>query len=121
MPLPRFAPEGCLPPGIHAATFREVHERYGIGSDAREKQIGLLQQVVEAAKLYPTIKRVLLWGSFVTAKAEPNDLDYSVIVSVDHRLTEIAKAHRRFLVPSEARQHYSVDTGYLLIRGYPLD
>ena len=41
------------------------------------------------------IKRVLVWGSYVTAKEEPNDLDYSIVVSIDHVDALIAAPHRR--------------------------
>ena len=65
MPVPELEPGGCLPAGIHAASFAEVRARFGAGSAARQRQGELLRQVVEAAKEYPTIKRVLVWGSFV--------------------------------------------------------
>jgi hypothetical protein len=121
MPIPNYTTEGLLPPGIYAATLKQIGTRYGEGSEARRRLSVLLREVVEAAKSYPSMKRILLWGSFITRKDEPNDLDYSVIVSVDHRLTEVAPAHRRFFVPSEARRRYGVDAGYLLIRDYPLE
>jgi hypothetical protein len=121
MPIPDLTPSGLLPPGIYAATLREVRERYGQGSQARQQRSRLLEQVVEAAVVYPTMKRVLVWGSFVTSEPEPNDLDYSLIVSVEHDQTRVARAHRRFVVPHEARRSYGVDTGYLVIRDYPLD
>jgi hypothetical protein len=98
-----------------------VRARFGAGSATRQRQGELLRQVVEAAKEYPSIKRVLVWGSFVTAKAEPNDLDYSLIVSVDHHRARIAQAHRRFFVSSDARRYYGLDRNYLIIPDYPLD
>lgn len=121
MPLPDLDNDGLLPPGIHAATFAEVAGRFGAGSPARERQRELLRQIVEAAKAYPTIKCVLVWGSFVSNKPEPNDLDYSVVVSVGHPRTIITPEHRRFFVPAEARQFYGVDKSYLVVRDYPLD
>lgn len=121
MPLPNFNSRGSLPPGLHAASFARVTERFGAGSAARQQQAELLRQVVEAAKTYPTIKRVLLWGSFVTGKPEPNDLDYSIVVSVDYDPTQIQTEHRRFFAPYEARLYYGVDRGYLVIYDYPLE
>jgi len=121
MVLPDFDENGVLPKGIHSATLQEVNERYGQSSEARKRQSNLLREVVETAANYSTIKRILLWGSFVTQKAEPNDLDYSVVVSVEHRRMEIAEHHRRFSVPALARQFYGTDTGYLLIRDYPIE
>lgn len=120
MPLPEFGKEGYLPEGIHAATLAEVGERFGSGSEGRERQAELLRLVVEAAKAYPTIKRILVWGSFVTSKPEPNDLDYSVIVSNRHGETNILNEHRRFFLQFDARMHYGVDPGYLIIADYPL-
>jgi len=111
MSLPDFDRDGYLPPGIHAASLEEVIACFGTASEARIKQAELLRQVVEAAKSYVTIKRVLVWGSFVTTKLEPADLDYSVVVSIDHWQTIIADEYRRFFVPSEARLRYGVDRG----------
>jgi len=116
MSLPDFDREGYLPPGIHAASLAEVLNRFGTASQAQSKQAELLRQVVEAAKAYVTIKRVLVWGSFVTAKLEPADLDYSIVVSITHRQTKINDEHRRFFVPHEARLRYGVDRGYLYSR-----
>jgi len=119
--IPDLEPEGFLPPGIHAASLSEVGVRFGAASTARQRLGGLLGQVVEAAKGYPTIKRVLVWGSFVTAKVEPNDLDYSVVVAVSHNRAPIARAHRRFFVAADARRYYGLDKAYLVIPDYPLD
>jgi hypothetical protein len=119
--LPEFSPDGILPPGIHAATLAEIRSKYDNGSEARHQQLGLLSSVVEAARRYRTIKRVLVWGSFVTAKTEPNDLDYSAVVSVDHRTATVAPEHGRFFVGSAARRFYGVDVNYLIIMDYPLD
>ena len=120
MPIPELTPNETLPPGIHAATLAEIVEQHGAGSEARERQGRLLQLIVEVARNYPTIKRILVWGSFITSKAEPNDLDYSIVVSVEHNRTRIDLPPRRFLVPFEARQFYDVDKSYLVIQDYPL-
>ena len=96
MPLPDLNSDGFLPPGIHAASLRETLTRYGDGSQARQRQGNLLRLIVEAAQSYPTIKRVLVWGSFVTAKPEPNDLDYSVVVGTAHEVVDVPLEHKRF-------------------------
>jgi Family of unknown function (DUF6932) len=121
MPLPNFDADGFLPTGIHAASLAEVGDRFGQGAPLRRREFDLLRRVVAAALECATIKRVLLWGSFVIGRPAPQDLDYSVVVALDHPRTAIGGAHRRFLVPSEARQRYGVDTGYLLIADYPLE
>jgi hypothetical protein len=84
LPLPDFQPDGFLPPGLHAASLAVVDARFGIGSAARERQIGLVREVVAAARSYATIKRVLLWGSFVTSKTEPRDLVWGEFAGEDN-------------------------------------
>jgi hypothetical protein len=118
--IPEFELEGFLPPGIHSAFLGEVRARFGRAPSAREQPGELLGQVVEAAKGYATIKRILVWGSIVSEKLEPNDLDYSVIVAVNHNQVSIARAHRRFFVPVDARRYYGADRDHLAIPDYPL-
>jgi hypothetical protein len=119
--LPELCPNGLLPPGIHAASLAEVVERFGSGSAARVRSAELLKAVVRAAIQYETIKRILIWGSFVTAKPEPNDLDYTAIVGIDFRTTILAREHLRFLSPRDARAYYGVDRSYVVISDYPID
>lgn len=121
MPLPELDADGLLPPGIHAVPFGEVRARFGVGSPARERQGELLGQIVAAAKAYPTIKRVLVWGSFASSKPEPNDLDYSIVVSIDHDETRLSSEHNRFFVPFDARLFYGADKSYLVLPDYPPD
>jgi hypothetical protein len=121
MLLPELDKEGYLPPGLYGASLTEILQRFGVGSAQREQQAELLRLLVEAAKQYSSIKRGLVWGSFRTSKPEPNDLDCSLVVSTLHRQIPIAAEHQRFLVPAIARQHYGLDTGYLVIYDYPLE
>lgn len=121
MSLPAFGADGLLPPGIHAAPLAEIRARFGVGSAAREREAELRGQIVEAGKAYPTIKRVLVRGSFASSKPEPNDLDYSVVVSVDHDEARVSSEHNRFFVPFDARLFYGVDRNYLVIKDYPLE
>lgn len=82
--LPQPEPTGLLPPGIYSATLEEVETRFGT-TTVRQGHCRLLRGVIEAALVYPTIKRVLLWGSFVMTMPEPNDLDYSLVVPIQHK------------------------------------
>ena len=120
MALPNFNEYGQLPAGLHEASLGEVLSRFGQDSETRKGQADLLQQIVEAAVSYSTMKRVLVWGSFVTTKPEPNDLDYSVVVSNNHFWSNVTDAHRRFFFPFDARIHYGVDPGYLVVPDFPL-
>jgi len=99
----------------------EILTRFGAPGQQRTALASVLQSAVAAASRYSSAKRVLVWGSYVTSKAEPADLDYSIIVAVDHSQTEVDAADRKYLVPFEARKHFGADTGFLIIRDYPLE
>jgi hypothetical protein len=64
---------GCLPPGVHSASWDEVVKRFG-GSACRES---LLQGLLQAATNLRAAGARVLWldGSFTTNKEEPDDWD----------------------------------------------
>ena len=75
MPLPPFTAHGDLPPGIHRATLAEVLERFGSGSPQR-MLVGLrLERLYNVAWATGHLARGAVFGSFVTAKPFPNDVD----------------------------------------------
>ena len=121
MNLPELNADGYLVPGIYLARLPEVLERFGTGTPARERQSALLCLIIERARKYPTIKRVLIWGSFISAKPEPGDLDYSIVVDPRHRFATIEPEDKRFFVPFDARVHYGADPSYLVLYEYPLE
>jgi hypothetical protein len=71
--LPPFMANGCLPPGVHLASWDEVAERFG-GTARRD---ALLQGLLRAAANLRAAGARVLWldGSFVTDKEEPDDWD----------------------------------------------
>lgn len=71
--LPSYTDNGCLPPGVHSASWEEVSKRFG-GSARRET---LLQGLLQAAMNLRTAGARVLWldGSFTTNKEEPDDWD----------------------------------------------
>jgi len=79
MPLPDFNPAGDLPPGIHLATLGEVLKRFGAGG-IRENRTRRLTHLYELATRTGHLQRFVVFGSYVTAKAEPNDVDIILIM-----------------------------------------
>ena len=86
MAIPPFNERGWLPDGIHDCTLEEATGRLGAfqGSDRRPnlwaKFAGFLREVKECG----LVEAVLLDGSFVTAKSDPNDIDLILVVSAEH-------------------------------------
>jgi hypothetical protein len=80
MTLPAFNAEGDLPPGIYRATLPEVLERFGQGSVQRCAVADRLQRVYELVASTGKLARFVVFGSFVTAKEEPNDVDIILVM-----------------------------------------
>jgi hypothetical protein len=78
--IPDFDDEGNLPPGIHRATIEEVEQRFGHGSPEREVEIRELADFVAWARR-AGVRRLMVNGSFTTAKESPNDVDVVILPS----------------------------------------
>ena len=72
--IPVFDESGYLPPGMHVADIDEVVERFGTGSDQREACGQSLRWLVPMCRRAGII-RLIVNGSFVTDRPEPNDVD----------------------------------------------
>ena len=81
--LPAFNHEGNLPEGIHVVTEDEVFERFAT-PPARRQWLGeQLRSLVALAKSTGQLARMFLWGSFVTSKEVPNDLDVLLVMGTE--------------------------------------
>jgi hypothetical protein len=76
---PPFNDDGYLPLGIHAATLDEIAERFGQGSELRPVQMESLHWLVDLARR-AGVQRIVVDGSFVTDKLEPNDVDCVLLI-----------------------------------------
>jgi hypothetical protein len=78
--IPPLTDSGDLPLGAHPASLREVLERFASGS-AQRIAVGLrLERVHAIAHATGHVRRFIVFGSFVTTKAEPNDVDVFLIM-----------------------------------------
>ena len=75
MSLPPFDPHGDLPEGLHQTDTTEFFARFGSGTIQRERVAARLRQAFELVQPLGIISRVIIWGSFITAKPDPADAD----------------------------------------------
>src|SRR5215471_16905292 len=78
--LPALNHDGNLPEGIHLATEDEVFDRFATPSARRQWLGEQLRSLLALAKSTGQLARVFLWGSFVTSKEVPNDLDVLLVM-----------------------------------------
>jgi hypothetical protein len=86
MPIPPLDANGLLPIGVHTCILPEVRERFGTfqSSDQRVRLFQRLTAFVAEAKASGIVQALIVDGSFVTAKAIPNDIDLGVVLAAGH-------------------------------------
>jgi predicted nucleotidyltransferase len=88
--LPELTVQGDLPPGVHRANWPEFHDRFCSSSPRRAWLSGRLLALLELASADGKLRRVFIWGSFVTAKLAPKDIDILLIMDEDFEVDGIA-------------------------------
>ena len=81
--IPEFNDNGYLPPGIHPATLDEIATRFGVESELRRVQMQSLRWMVDLA-WQAGVLRIVLNGSFVTDKYDPNDVDCVLLIDENY-------------------------------------
>lgn len=109
--IPKFE-DGVLPAGVHTCTVEELAERFGRfeRSDRRPRLTEALKRYKKDVRSFGIADALIIDGSFVTAKAEPNDVDVILILRTD--LNPIAD-----VPPAE----YNVRSVRIVKRNYGLD
>src|SRR6266545_4770739 len=97
MALPDFTVAGDLPPGHYPATLEEVVARFGGRTPQRQAVTARLQRIYQLAVATGFLDRLVIFGSYVSDKAEPNDVDVILVMRNDFR-TEICPADSAVLL-----------------------
>lgn len=106
MSLPEFDSQGNLPVGVHRASLDEVIARFGHGTSQRQLVTTRLIRVYELASNTSKLKRFIIFGSYVTAKADPNDVDIILIMHDDFTQPECAVEARPLFDHLRAQQEF---------------
>ena len=89
MSLPEFNTEGDLPPGVYRATIAEILERFGQGTLQRRVVADRLNRLYQLADTTGYLARFVVFGSFITAKSEPNDVDIILLMEDSFDLASV--------------------------------
>jgi len=112
MSIPDFNTEGLLPEEIHDSSLQEVMERFGQfqRSDRRCRLYERLQLLVQDASAAGSIDSIVIDGSFVTSKDEPNDIDLILIVRPSHDFSGILSPREyNLLSRRDAKRKFGFD------------
>ena len=109
--LPDFTEDGLLPAGIYNVTVDAFEKRfvYFAGSDRRFRLFEKLRELHRQARQSGIVKRFLVGGSFVTAKAEPNDFDCILVFGQDVGGRDLSPMEYNLLLRTRARRNFGGD------------
>ena len=113
MPLPPFAGSGELPPGVHPATLAETLERFGTASSQRKLIALRLERIHRLASATDHLARFVIFGSFVTAKPEPNDVDVFLLMADTFDAGQLVGETRLLFEHAAAQAHFGAGVFWL--------
>jgi hypothetical protein len=108
VPIPPFTTTGDLPPGVYRATLTEVIERFGRGSAQRQVVAQRLRLIHQIARDTGHLVRFVVFGSFVSTKARPNEVDIFMIMDEGFNLEEYWGDIRLAFEHGAAQTHFGV-------------
>ncbi len=84
--LPDFNSDGDLPLGVYPAALAEVINRFGDRHPQRQEMTERLSRIHQLAQETGAVQHFLLFGSYATDKAMPNDVDIVLIMQDNFRI-----------------------------------
>jgi hypothetical protein len=104
---------GDLPLGVHPASLREVLQRFAAGSGQRIAVGRRLEWIYAMAQATGQVRRLVVFGSFITAKAEPNDVDVFLIMEDSFDPALLTAEARRLFDHSAAQAQFGANVFWL--------
>ena len=104
--LPPFGLTGDLPEGVHRATLPQVVERFGGETIQRLAVASRLEHIYHTAHSTGFLARFVVYGSFVTQKREPNDVDVFLIMEDSFDLAQVTGESRLLFDHLAAQTHF---------------
>ena len=91
--LPEFNERGDLPEGVHPATLESILSRFA-GTPRRAVIARRLERIYSLARSTGHLGRFIIFGSFITAKMEPNDVDIFLLMEDSFDVSKVATEAR---------------------------
>lgn len=113
MGLPAFEDGGDLPVGVHRASLEKVVERFGRGGEQRTRCTRNLVHIYELAKRTGHLRRFVVFGSYITDKEAPNDVDVILVMDDGFELEETALETRGLFDHAVAGARYGASIFWL--------
>ena len=113
MPLPAITETGDLPQGVHRASLQEVLNQFGQATVQR-RLVGMrLRRVHDLAVATRHVTRFIVFGSFVTGKPEPNDVDVFLLMDDAFDLNQVTGEASLVFDHPAAQAHFGASIFWL--------
>ena len=86
---PAFNRDGDLPVGVHQATLTEILQHFGTTTRPRELIGQRLERIFMLAHSTQKVSRFIVFGSFITAKPVPGDVDVFLLMEDSFEVTQV--------------------------------
>jgi hypothetical protein len=117
---PRFNKNGDLPRGIHKASLSDVIEHFGKGNLQRTILAQRLNRIYNLAIGTGQMTRFIIFGSFVTEKPNPQDIDIFLLMEDTFDIRHVA-GEARIIFNHMVSQNYEGASIFWLRRMTALD
>jgi hypothetical protein len=104
---------GDLPVGIHAAPWSEVAERFGSGTESRQRALAKLRHLHELAERTGKLVRFLVFGSFVSSAPNPRDVDVALVMAADFKVEEAPRECQTLFSHADADARFGASVFWL--------
>jgi Family of unknown function (DUF6932) len=104
--LPPLTDAGELPLGVHRASLREILDQFGVGSAQRKVLALRLDRVYRLAEATNHLARFVVFGSFVTSKLEPQDVDVFLVMEDTFDASQLAGDASPLFDHAAAQAHF---------------
>jgi len=112
--LPEFNDAGDLPPGVHETTLAEAGVRFGKKSARRMVLVQSPKRIHQVALQTGFLARFVVFGSFVTNKHEPNDVDIFMIMADNFEMSLLVGEPRLlFTDHGTAQDHFGASVFWM--------
>ncbi len=113
MTLPILDANGDLPAGVYLSSLKEVEIRFGTGNTIRTLMFQRLERIFVVAKRTGHLARFVIFGSFVTDKIEPNDVDVFMVFDDNFDASQADSEARLLLNHATADTHFGASVFWL--------
>jgi len=104
--LPPLTDAGELPLGVHRASLREILDQFSVGSAQRKVLALRLDRVYRLAEATNHLARFVVFGSFVTSKLEPQDVDVFLVMDDTFDASQLAGDASPLFDHAAAQAHF---------------